>query len=77
MPQTHSLGNEIYLVVGVNAIHSLRKSSICFIGVRRAFGNEAPRIQKEDTHLLGQKIQDIYGTEELKLKDIFRQFIIL
>ena len=42
------------------------------MGVRRAFGNEAMRIEKEDTHLHGQKNQDIYGTEELNFKVIFR-----
>ena len=47
------------------------------MGLKRAFGNEALRIEKEDTRLHGQKNQDIYGTEELKFKDIFRQFIIL
>ena len=46
------------------------------MGAKRAFGNEKLRIEKEDTHLQGQKNQDIYGTEELKFKVIFRQFII-
>ena len=47
------------------------------MGVKRAFGNEDLRIEKEDTHLHGQKNQDIYGTEEFKSKVIFRQFRIL
>ena len=46
------------------------------MGAKRAFGNEKLRIEKEDTQLQGQNNQNIYGTEELKFKVIFRQFII-
>ena len=46
------------------------------MGGKRAFGMEDLRIEKEDTHLHGQKNQEIYGTEELQCKVIFRQFII-
>ena len=47
------------------------------MGVKRDFGNKDQIIEKEDTHVHGQKNQDIYGTEELKSKVIFRQFRIL
>ena len=47
------------------------------MGVKRAFGNKDRSIEKEDTPLHGQNNQDIYGTEELESKVIFRQFIIL
>ena len=47
------------------------------MGVKRAFGNKVLRIEVEDTHLHGQKNQDIYGTEQLKSKVIFRQVINL
>ena len=70
------LCNEIYIVVGVDPIHSLRKFFICSMGVKRAFGKEDLRIELEDTHLYGEKNQEIYGTEELQCKVIFRQFII-
>ena len=65
------------VVAGVDPEHSLRKFFICSMGVKRAFENEDLRIEKENTHLHSQKNQDIYGTEELKFKEIFRQFIIL
>ena len=42
------------------------------MGVRRALGNKDLKIEKEDTHLHDQKNQDIYGTEELNFKTIFR-----
>ena len=47
------------------------------MGVKRALGNKDLKIEKEDTHLHDQKNQDIYDTEELKTKVIFRQVIIL
>ena len=65
----------MYIVVGVDPNHSLRKFFICFMGAKRAFGNVDLGIEKEDSNLHGKKNQDIYGTEELKLKVIFRQFI--
>ena len=46
------------------------------MGGKRAFGMEDLRIEKEDTHLHGQKNQEIYGTEELQCKVNFREFII-
>ena len=46
------------------------------MGARSAFGKEDLRIGKEDTHLHGQKNQEIYGTEELQCKVNFRDFII-
>lgn len=36
--QTHFLCNEIYIVVGVDPIYSLRKFSICSMGWKRAYG---------------------------------------
>ena len=39
---------------------------------KRAFGNVDLGIEKEDTHLHGQKNQDIYGTEEPNFKAFFR-----
>ena len=47
------------------------------MGVKRALWNKDLKIEKEDTHLHDHKNQDIYGTEELKSKFIFRQVIIL
>ena len=70
--QTHFLGNGIYIVVGVDRIHSLRKFFICYMGGMRAFGKDDLRIEKEDTYLHGKKNQEIYGTEELQSKVIVR-----
>ena len=75
--QTYFLCYDIYIVVEVDLIHSLRKFFICSMGAKRALGKEELRIEKEDTHLHGKKNQEIYGTEELQCKVIFRQFIIL
>ena len=38
------------------------------MGVKRAFGKEDLRIELEDTHLYGEKNQEIYGTEELQCR---------
>ena len=62
----------MYKVAGVDPEHSLRKFFICSMGAKRAFGNVDLGIEKEDTYLHSQKNQDIYGTEELKFKVIFR-----
>ena len=42
------------------------------MGANRVFGNVDLGNEKEDTYLHSQKNQDIYGTEELKFKVIFR-----
>ena len=42
------------------------------MGAKWAFGNVDLGIEKEDTYLHSQKKQDIYGTEELNFKVIFR-----
>ena len=44
------------------------------MGAKRAFGGVDLGIEKEDTYLHSQKKQDIYGTEELNFKVIFRLF---
>ena len=62
----------MYKVAGVDPEHSLRKFCICSMGAKRVFGNVDLGIEKEDTYLHSQKKLDIYGTEELKVKDIFR-----
>ena len=62
----------MYKVAGVDPEHSLSKFFICCMGAKRAFGNVDLGIEKEDTYLHSQKNQDIYGTEELKFKVIFR-----
>ena len=46
------------------------------MGGKRAFWKKDLGFEQEDTHLHGQKNQEIYGTEELQCKVIFRQFII-
>ena len=62
----------MYKVAGVDPEHSLRNICICSIGAKRAFGNVDLGIEKEHTYLYSQKKQDIYGTEELNFKAIFR-----
>ena len=62
----------MYKVAVVDPEHSLRNFVICSMGAKRAFGNVDLGIEKEDTYLHSQKNQDIYGTEELKFKVIFR-----
>ena len=42
------------------------------MGAKSAFGNVDLGIEKKDTYLHSQKNQDIYGTEELNFKVIFR-----
>ena len=42
------------------------------MGTKRAFGYVDLEIEKEDTYLYSQKNQDIFGTEELNFKTIFR-----
>ena len=42
------------------------------MGAKRAFGTVDQGIKKEDTYLHSKKKQEIYGTEELNFKVIFR-----
>ena len=42
------------------------------MGTKRAFGNVDLGTEKEDTYLYSQKKLDIYGTEKLNFKTIFR-----
>ena len=70
--QTHFLYNQMYKVAEVDPEHSLRKFFICSMGTKRSFGNVDLGIDTEDTYLHNQKNQDIYGTDELYCKVIFR-----
>ena len=62
----------MYKVAVVDPEHSLRNLVICSMGAKRAFGIVDMGIEKKDTYLHCQKNQDIYGTEALKFKVIFR-----
>ena len=62
----------MFKVAGVDPEHSLRNLFICALGAKMAIGHLDLGCGKALTYLHSKKKQDIYGTEELKFKFIFR-----